>query len=163
MQAEPRLRLRRAHAAECATLSAIAHAAKAHWGYSDADLARWREDLTLTEDSVRTRPTQAAEIDGRVVGFYQLAHDGRACRLEHFWVHPAFMHRGIGRRLLIDALERAAREGATCLAIDADPHAEPFYLACGAVRTDVVAAPIAAQPDRVRPQLRIELAAARRA
>jgi hypothetical protein len=38
------------------------------------------------------------------------------------------------------------------LRVDADPHAERFYLACGAVSIGTVAAPIAGQPDRVRPQ-----------
>jgi hypothetical protein len=37
--------------------------------------------------------------------------------------------------------------------IDADPHAEAFYRACGALRIGGVAAPIDGQPQRVRPQL----------
>jgi hypothetical protein len=68
------------------------------------------------------------------------------------------MGRGVGRALL----ERAAIEAALLdyreLKIDADPHAEAFYLACGAARTGTsVAAPISTDPGRRRPQLALEL------
>ena len=39
------------------------------------------------------------------------------------------------------------------LTIDADPNAELFYLAYGAIRTGTIAAPIEGVPDRVRSQL----------
>jgi molybdenum cofactor cytidylyltransferase len=63
------------------------------------------------------------------------------------------MHRGIGRALLAHALATAARGGAAEVIVDADPNAESFYLECGAIRRGEVAAPIAGQPNRVRPQL----------
>jgi len=63
------------------------------------------------------------------------------------------MARGVGRLLLIHALEAAARGGAAEVTVDADPHAESFYLECGAVRQGDIAAPVAGQPTRVRPQL----------
>lgn len=63
------------------------------------------------------------------------------------------MRRGIVRALLAHAVSTARSGGASAIAIDADPSAEPFYLACGARREGVVAAPVSGNPARVRPQL----------
>lgn len=64
---------------------------------------------------------------------------------------------GIGSALLGDAAARAAATGAHVLAIDADPNAESFYLANGARRVGEIAAPIEGHPDRVRPQMLLDL------
>jgi hypothetical protein len=45
------------------------------------------------------------------------------------------------------------------LHIDADPHAEAFYRSHGALRVGQLDAPIANQPQRVRPQLLLRVAA----
>src|SRR5260370_14767770 len=41
-------------------------------------------------------------------------------KLDHLWVLPQFMDRGIGRALVAHALETAARGGASCVIVDAD-------------------------------------------
>jgi hypothetical protein len=55
--------------------------------------------------------------------------------------------------MLSAALREVHAAGLDQLQIDADPNAEPFYVACGARRVGERPAPIAAQPLRVRPQL----------
>jgi GNAT superfamily N-acetyltransferase len=67
------------------------------------------------------------------------------------------MRRGIGRALLGHAVSTARGGGASTIAIDVDPNAEPFYLACGARREGVVAAPVSDNPARVRPQLTLSV------
>lgn len=54
-------------------------------------------------------PTVVAEFHGQLAGFYQLNTTGAAIELEHFWVRPAYMSRGVGRALLEHA-ERSAAE-----------------------------------------------------
>jgi len=63
------------------------------------------------------------------------------------------MGRRVGSALLAHALQLARAGGARELHIDADPHAEAFYVSHGAVRVAQVGAPIEGQPQRVRPQL----------
>jgi hypothetical protein len=70
----------------------------------------------------------------------------------------AICARGIRRALLAHAVNTACLAGASSIVIDADPNAEPFYVACGAVRQGIVAAPIAGDPARVRPQLSLRVA-----
>ena len=153
--------IRPADPGESDALGRLAREAKAVWGYSAVQLDRWRDDLAVSPASIRRSPTFVAEADGAVVGFVQISTDTSPWELEHLWVGPRHMRRGVGRALLARAAEAAARAGERVLAIDADPHAEPFYLAVGARRIGEVAAPIDGQGDRVRPQLLLAVGAAR--
>lgn len=134
-------------------LSRIAQEAKAHWGYRAKELARWEADLTVSAVSVGKQPTFIAEIDREIAGFFQLKYAPNGPELEHFWVRPGFMGRGIGRALLERALREVSTREYDELFIDADPNAERFYIACGAVRIGVKPAPTIGHPQRVRPQL----------
>jgi GNAT superfamily N-acetyltransferase len=96
-------------------------------------------------------------VDGRVAGFYTLVPAPRDWELDNLWVHPRWMAQGIGRALLRHALEAARSGGASRVRVDSDPNAEPFYLACGALRTGSVPAPIPGDPGRARPQLEFDL------
>ncbi len=61
--------------ADLSALDGIALEAKAHWGYSAAQLAAWRDDLLTPADSLASRPVFVAEIEDTVVGFTQVATD----------------------------------------------------------------------------------------
>lgn len=158
------MEIREAAASEAEFLSALALAAKAHWGYSREALESWRDQLRVSPSDVASKPVYVGAINGEVVGFYSLVPAGRAWELDHLWVAPRFIHRGLGRTLLAHALQMAFRGGASSVTVDADPNAESFYLSCGAVRCGEVPAPVPGQPNRVRPQLvwnsgdRVELA-----
>lgn len=149
------MNIRAARPEEAAVLGAIACAAKASWGYTTGQLEAWRAELYPGAESIRARPTCVAEHEGQLAGFYQLDMASQPVELGHFWVHPRFMRRGVGRAMLAHAMQYLATRGLEPLHIDSDPHAEPFYAALGAVRIGALAAPIEGQPGRVRPQLRL--------
>lgn len=139
---------------EAERLTEIAHAAKRHWGYPDAWIAAWRNALTLTPERMACWHVRVAEADGEVAGFHAVSVDGDSAALEHLWIDPPFMGRGIGRMLFDDAMRTAAASGARALVIDSDPHAEGFYVRMGAVRMGEVQAD-AEGVRRVLPRLRI--------
>ncbi len=116
-------------------LSAIAFTAKAHWDYPAHWLEQWRDQLTITPEFIAANETFMATIAERAVGFHALLRIRETTRLEHLWVLPDQMGKGIGRALFTHAAMRAAALGALCLTTEADPNAEPFYLHLGAVRT----------------------------
>jgi ribosomal protein S18 acetylase RimI-like enzyme len=134
-------------------LSAIAVIAKAHWGYTQDALAAWQSQLAISSADIRSKFVFVAVIDDEVAGFYSLTPGEASWELDNLWVLPKFMNRGIGRTLLSHALEAASNRGAAEITVDSDPNAELFYRACGAVRRGEVPAPIAGEPQRVRPQL----------
>lgn len=155
MNAEASIVLRGATPGDIPALEAIAWAAKAHWGYSPAQMDAWRHDLQVPADSLGTHPACVAEVGGQPIGFAQLGTDTRPWELAAMWVSPSHMGRGVGKALLAWARAAASAAGQDELAIDADPNAERFYEACGARRVGSVPAPIEGQPRRFRPQLRL--------
>jgi GNAT superfamily N-acetyltransferase len=153
------MNIRAALPTEARALSDLAVRAKAHWGYPAQVLDMWRPELTVFPQDVRAKPTFVGVVDQEIVAFYSLVPSTTSWEIDNFWVLPQFMHRGIGRSLLLHALETAARGGAVEVTVDADPNAEPFYVKCGAVRRAEVAAPIPGLPSRTRPQLAFNLRA----
>ncbi|MYS01695.1 MULTISPECIES: GNAT family N-acetyltransferase, partial [unclassified Streptomyces] len=71
------------------------------------------------------------------------------------FVEPDAIGQGVGRLLFGHAREQARRLGFTLLTIDADPNAEPFYTAMGAVRVGAV--PSGSVPGRMLPLLELAL------
>jgi GNAT superfamily N-acetyltransferase len=151
------MEIRPASASEADELSALAMSAKAHWGYAQALLHEWRSQLSITPEEIRSRPTFVITAHGQITGFYSLEPGNEAWKLEHFWVRPEFMGRGIGTQLLRHALQAAQGGGAARVTVDADPNAAAFYLRRGATKVGEVPAPIPGEADRVRPQLKFAL------
>jgi GNAT superfamily N-acetyltransferase len=152
-------KIRAARGHEAPALSELAYESKAYWPYSSEQLAIWRDDLTISTTMISSSVVYVAEVDDQTVGFYLLKQGDENWILEHFWILPSFMGRGIGRALLRHAIGRAAEGGAKLVSIDADPFAEAFYAACGARRIAATPAPLAGAPDRVRPQMLLDVEA----
>lgn len=147
------MQIRLARPIESEALSRLAVEARSHWGHDVQELAALPEAVALDWRLFDKRPTFLAELDGEVGGFYQLRLDEPVPVLDHFWVRPAHAASGVGKQLLAHALQEVVRRGHDRLHIDAEPHAERFFLSCGAVRTGEKPAPVTGQPGRVRPQL----------
>lgn len=139
-------------------LTRLAHAAKRHWGYPDALIALWAPALTFTRAFLASASAYAAVEDGRLVGVCAIAGRGRRRELEHMWVLPERIGRGIGRRLLGHAIRRELARGTRRLRIAADPNAEGFYRRLGA---RLVGAVPSMPAGRTLPLLELELTARR--
>jgi GNAT superfamily N-acetyltransferase len=148
------LDFRQALTSDAALLSQIALASKSYWPYSLAQLALWASTLRVSETEIDRWPTITAHLGEVVIGFYQLTFQkANPPRLEHFWLLPEYMGKGFGRRMFNDATRRVEALGAGSFTIEADPHAEAFYLACGAIRIGETPAPIEGAEHRVLPVL----------
>ena len=115
-------------------LTAITHAAKLHWGYSDELMALWDADLTVTPQFIDDHPVFCAVQGDEIVGFYALSRQGATFDLEHLWVDPPHMGAGVGARLFEHAVCTVRTLGGSQLTIASDPHAEGFYQRMGARR-----------------------------
>jgi molybdenum cofactor cytidylyltransferase len=145
--------LRRATKADADAMSALALRSKAHWGYGAATMDAWRGALHVDPESLSSRYGYVAMVRDAMVAFYVIDPGEGAWTLDDLWVDPDFMGQGIGSTLMRHALATAWENGAQLVTVDADPNAEAFYVACGAVRVGEVAAPIEGDDARVRPQL----------
>jgi GNAT superfamily N-acetyltransferase len=128
----------RARPEHAGALTEIAFAAKRHWGYPERWMKNWRDVLTVTSEFIASHKTYAATIAGHMVGFYALQLADGTLHLQHLWVLPDAMGRGIGRALFRHALERARALGFQQLEVESDPNAEGFYERMGARRVGTV-------------------------
>jgi len=147
------LAIRQAHPHEAAVLTALAHTAKAHWGYSDAWITAWRESLTFTPAYITANPVFVACLEEAVVGVYALWEDDETVYLDHMWVDPAHLRQGIGKALMQHMVAYAVQSGIAAIEIWSDPHVEGFYRHMGAQRVGTIPASMDTAPDRVLPKL----------
>lgn len=150
------MNIRRAQEPDAAELTRIAHEAKRHWGYPERWIELWRDDLTFSPDFIAANEVYLAEDGGEALGCYGLLAGTPHWTLEHFWIRPAAMGKGLGRRLFEHARAVAVEAGASVLEIDSDPNAVEFYLRMGAIKMGEVVSQVDGQP-RVRPLLHLRL------
>jgi GNAT superfamily N-acetyltransferase len=125
----------RAKPEDAEILTEIAHAAKRHWGYPESWITAWRDILTMRPEFIAENISYCA-IDGdRPVGFYVLTTVDDGLHLDHLWILPSAMKRGIGRALFEHADAQARNLRFDSIKIEADPNAEGFYKRMGAIRT----------------------------
>ncbi|MFE0805873.1 GNAT family N-acetyltransferase [Streptomyces sp. NPDC058794] len=147
--------IRPARASEAELLGELALRSKAHWGYDAGFLEACREELTVRADEVARRRALVADAGGRVLGFTTLEGEPPVGVLGMMFVEPRVIGRGVGRRLFAHTVAAGRDLGFTRLTIDADPNAEPFYRAMGAVRVGQV--PSGSVAGRVLPRLALTI------
>ena len=138
-----KLIIRKALPSESSLLTAISFAAKHYWSYPEHYFEIWKNELTLTPEYIAQNLVFLAELEGEILGYYSLVKvegDFWAGKvlvmagywLEHIFIRPEFIGRGIGRKLIRHA-EKTCRElGVEKLYIFSDPNAKGFYEKIGA-------------------------------
>ena len=150
------LQIRRATPDESDKLTALAHAAKRHWNYPQEWINSWKSDLTLAPEFIANNEVFVATVDDTIAGCCALVTTEGLAELEHMWIDPGQMGKGIGRALFDHAKRRAIEHGFSELELSADPNAERFYERMGAQRIGDVPADMFGQ-SRVLPRMRINL------
>jgi len=150
------MQIRRATPAEADRLTAIAHAAKRHWNYPEKWIEQWSVDLTITPDFIANNEVYVAVAGGDIAGCCALVVGDSLAELEHMWIDPQQMGKGVGRALFEYTKQRAQELGLIELELSADPNAEGFYKRMGAKQIGKVRADMDGQ-TRVLPRMKIEL------
>lgn len=124
-------------------LTQIAFAAKRHWNYPDEYLKIWNDELTITKHYIKKNQVFAAEIEGKIVGFYSIAFNPsdfyagdvfvqHGHWLDHMFILPEFHGHKIGSKLIEHCKTVCRQEQIKELLIFVDPFAEGFYRKMGA-------------------------------
>jgi N-acetylglutamate synthase-like GNAT family acetyltransferase len=144
--------IRRATADDADALSDLAHRAKAHWGYPAAWMREWDAQLTIIPGYLEMHDVWVSDENGAIVGMCALEDRKDHWNMEHVWVDPAAHGRGVGRALVMHALEEARRRHAGVVELLSDPYASGFYERLGARRAGDVPAPMPGAKDRTLPR-----------
>jgi predicted N-acetyltransferase YhbS len=146
------MRIRRAAAEDADALSDLAHRAKAHWGYPASWMREWDAQLTIIPGYLEMHDVFVAEDNGTIVGMCALEDQRVRWHLEHVWVEPAQHGHGVGRALVLHALEQARQRHGGVVELFSDPFASGFYERLGARRAGDVPAPMPGARDRTLPR-----------
>jgi N-acetylglutamate synthase-like GNAT family acetyltransferase len=122
------------------TINRVIESAKRHWGYSDDLMDIWLPDLLLKPEDFDIRTIWVLKKQKQIIAISSLVFlSNGVCELEDFWVIPAYMGCGIGRKMFQFIINHLEEIEAIKLVIISDPNAEKFYNKMGASRVDLFA------------------------
>jgi len=116
-------------------LTELTKKSKAHWGYPEAQIALWSEQLTITGSYIMANAVYKLLIDDAIAGYYSYYNEGEAVvRLDNLFVLPQYISQGYGRLLMDDFLLRVANTGIRKIILESEPNAETFYTKFGFIK-----------------------------
>jgi GNAT superfamily N-acetyltransferase len=135
--------IRKAKPEECNILTDISFASKRFWNYPEAYFDVWKKELTITAAYVQKNIVNVAEIKGAILGYYSIIKNEKDMWvgkvfireghwLEHFFIRPEFIGKGLGTQLIKNIQEACKEVGIKKIYIFSDPNAKGFYTRIGA-------------------------------
>lgn len=131
------MKLRLAVQSEAEILSKITLEAKKYWGYSEELIELWMDDLTITREYIENNVVFVCESESNILGYFSLttenyssddSNEKNQCTfLDNLFVDPAYIGKGIGKKLVLSALEWCEKNGIKKLYVVSDPNAKGFY------------------------------------
>jgi len=123
------IEIRIAEPHEADTLTEIAIQAKSYWDYTPEQIKSWRIFLTFTPEYVVENQVWVAILDEQIIGVVAVEHTDDEIVLEHLWVSPDVIGKGVGRKLFTHVTEHEPE-----FVLTSDPNADAFYIKMGAVK-----------------------------
>ncbi|MDW3645537.1 MAG: GNAT family N-acetyltransferase [Bacteroidia bacterium] len=124
--------IKRANRFDTTELSSLTFRSKSYWGYDSAQIKAWESELRLSEEYIENKGVYKLLGEHVVIGYYSYFELNRELvKLDNLFVDPPFIGQGYGKILLDDFLQRIQKLGYKEVHLDADPHAESFYIKHG--------------------------------
>ena len=116
-------------------LTEITKKSKAHWGYSDEQMEKWSELLTITKDYIENNNVYQLILDNLAVGYYSYIYlNDKEVKPDNLFVLPDYIGSGLGKLLMNDFLNRIKNSERKKIILDSEPNAEKFYEYFGFVK-----------------------------
>lgn len=109
-------------------LTDITKKSKAHWGYSDEQMEKWSQDLTINKDYIKKSKVYKLSLNNTIIAYYSYFNiNENTVKLDNLFVVPEEMGKGYGKILMNDFINKTKKEKTAKIILDADPNAEKFY------------------------------------
>jgi len=113
-------------------LTEITKKSKAYWGYSDEQMEKWNNNLTITIEYIETNSVFNLVGENQIIGYYSyLRLENNQVKLDNLFILPEYIGKGFGSFLMNDFLERMRNEKCQKIILDSEPNAEQFYQKIG--------------------------------
>ncbi|WP_255493633.1 GNAT family N-acetyltransferase [Myroides sp. WP-1] len=117
---------------DCELLTQTAKKAKQFWGYSDALMEKWQDDLAITPTSFLDRSIYKCYVDSDFIGFFVLKDMNGYAELDGLWILPEYHGKGYGRSMIEKAKAVSVEKKYRYIELYSDPNADGFYQRCKA-------------------------------
>ena len=106
-------------------LTDITKKSKAYWGYSDEQMRKWSDLLTITEEYIQNNEVYKLIINQSIVAYYSYFEiEKNSVRLDNLFVSPENIGKGYGKLLMNDFILKIKKSEAQRILLDADPNAQ---------------------------------------
>jgi GNAT superfamily N-acetyltransferase len=113
-------------------LTEITKKSKAYWGYSEEQILKWNDSLTISKEYVETNSVFKLMDNDKTIGYYSyLIEKERNVMLDNLFILPEYIGKGFGDFLMSDFLNRMKIEKFEKITLNSEPNAENFYLKFG--------------------------------
>lgn len=113
-------------------LTEITKKLKAYWGYSEEQILKWNDNLTITTAYIENNSVFKLINNDETVGYYSyIIEEKRNILLDNLFILPKYIGKGFGKYLMNDFLNRMKNEKYEKITLDSEPNAENFYLKFG--------------------------------
>lgn len=134
----------------------LAFRSKAHWKYPIQFLEASRDHLKLSALQIGQGWGEIAATPEQWLGYYFILPSLSHCQLEHLWVEPDWIGKGVGSKLLEQAIKSVKNAGFhDKIQVYSDRNAEAFYLKHGFKRIGEVPSEIEGAPNLPSLQLKV--------
>jgi len=136
-------------------LTDITKKSKAYWGYSDEQMRKWSDLLTITEEYIQNNEVYKLVINQSIVAYYSYFEiEKNSVRLDNLFVSAENIGKGYGKLLMNDFILKIKKSEAQRILLDADPNAQKFYESFGFVKIGEIETSI---KDRFLPIMELKL------
>jgi GNAT superfamily N-acetyltransferase len=153
---ESLLTIERAQANHSRDLSELALRSKSYWPYEKEFIERCRSELIVSEEMINLDSVFIGIVEKNIIGFCSFSKNSDEVVMEHLFVDPKYIGKGLGKKLWMHSLAFAESQGWESFKLCADPFAaEKFYLPMGCTKVGEVESSV--QKGRMLPLLEYTL------
>lgn len=123
------MKIRRAKIEDSKVLSEIAFEAKGFWNYPQEWMEKWKDGLTIKPEYIEANELYCLAVNEKVFGWFAIEFqpNSKNGSLEHLWIRPSEIGKGLGRILIEKIISLANQFGLEELEVTSDPNAQGFY------------------------------------
>jgi len=125
---------------EADILTQLTLESKRYWGYSEEFVMDWAKYLNMQAEYIEKNMVVVAEENGEICGYVSIIEEQQShivtigehtisggFFLDNLFIHPSYICKGLGKRLLTIAFEYCAEKKIHLLHLYSDVNAKGFY------------------------------------
>ncbi|WP_395045389.1 GNAT family N-acetyltransferase [Flavobacterium sp.] len=130
------MKIERATTNDNVILSEITKKSKAYWGYSEEQILKWKDSLTISKEYIDANEVFNLTIENEIIGYYSYTiKENNSVKLDNLFVLPYYIGKGFGKYLINDFLIKIQKSKFKKIVLDSEPYAEKFYQKMGFKKT----------------------------